>query len=364
MNDERDCLNLFISYYQKQIKNNNLKSISHSISPIYAGLKITERCNQFCKHCWSGKNVTEKSTEQILDGLEKLAYFKILHLTITGGEPLLRPDFITILKKAINLFPIIEIFTNGQNISQCLIKQLKVLLRDNDFIQISLDGLKNSYKSQRGVDSFDIVVKNVQDLLTAGIKVRLHMTVTDFNINDVISVYQLACNLKVNVFSVTPVYELRKGKNLKNLQLLEKYALTINKLKELHSQNNTETILRTFVPLEIKSKCAYYVNNINNFNFFNDNILHWTVDAAGDIYNFMDHYIHSELFIGNIYDGNIKELENRNLLIQQKIGIRNLSNCKCSHCSNIQKCKGGNYINIYPKINTADERCVFNGKKR
>lgn len=85
MNDERDCLNYLIAYYQKQVKKNNFNFIHSQISPLYVGFKITEKCNQNCKHCWAGKNKITKSYDDICKAMEKIADFKIMHFTITGG---------------------------------------------------------------------------------------------------------------------------------------------------------------------------------------------------------------------------------------------------------------------------------------
>lgn len=346
MNDERDCLNYLITYYHKQVKKNNFVNITKPISPLYVGFKITEKCNQNCKHCWAGKSKVTKSYDDICLAMEKIATYKIMHFTITGGEPLIHPDFLKILKKSIELFPIVEIFTNGQDLNEETINEISYYLRESDYVQISLDGMKESYKSQRGVDTFDKVVSNIKLLRKNKINVRINMTATDININDINSVYNLANDLNVNVFSVTPVFDLRKGKQLRNISLLEKYEMLVKQLETKHSKNKSTIILRTFMPLEIKSRTAKVVEKIknNNYIYFNDNILHWTIDAEG-----------------NIYKDSISEINKRNLFIQHKIGLRNLSNYKCAICSRVERCNGGNYIDIYPNINNPDERCEFNG---
>ena len=363
MNDERDCLNYLIAYYQKQVKKNNFNFIHSQISPLYVGFIITEKCNQNCKHCWAGKSKVTKSYDDICKAMEKIAAFKIMHFTITGGEPVVHSDFLKILEKSVQLFPIVEVFSNGQDLKEDKIKEIACYFRESDYFQISLDGIRDSYKMQRGVDSFNKVVKNIELLKKYKINVRVNMTVTDININDIISVYNLVNDLNVNVFSITPVFDLRKGKQLRNIELLEKYATIVNDLQRAHLRSGNDIKLRIFIPLEIKSRNAKLVekNNKNNYLYFNDNILHWTIDAEGNIYNFLDHFIHNDLYIGNIYDDSILELKSRNLIVQQKIGLRNLSNCKCALCSNVERCKGGNYINIYPNKNNPDERCVFNG---
>lgn len=90
------------------------------------------------------------------------------------------------------------------------VKRLSKIFDENDYVQVSLDGLEKSYMKQRGVDDFKHVVANIQLLVTYGINVRVNMTITHLNVNDMLGVYELLRDIGIASFSISPVYPLRE----------------------------------------------------------------------------------------------------------------------------------------------------------
>lgn len=99
--------------------------------PLGGTIELTERCNLDCLHCYirqpasSGKvAVREMTLDQIGDVLDQLADAGCLSLLLTGGEPLLRPDFCDIWRYAKRRGMLISLFTNGtlltRRIADCL----------------------------------------------------------------------------------------------------------------------------------------------------------------------------------------------------------------------------------------------------
>ena len=82
--------------------------------------ELTFRCNYRCQHCYispedlSGKSkdrdLTTEEAFSVLDQLEKAG---VLYLTFTGGDPLLRRDFLEIYLAARKKAFLITVFTNG-----------------------------------------------------------------------------------------------------------------------------------------------------------------------------------------------------------------------------------------------------------
>ncbi|KXG76875.1 radical SAM/SPASM domain-containing protein [Thermotalea metallivorans] len=355
-NDERKWYNIFNSYYNLKIRELYKKEIKYPFNPIYVGLKITEKCNQRCKHCWSGKSSFEPSYEQIEKAIQKIKSFDIYHFTITGGEPFLREDCFDIIELAKRNFPVVEVFTNAELLTSKDIDKLSLILGKDDFLQVSLDGLEQTYKAQRGVDGYEKVIKNVELLIKKGINVRVHMTVSKYNESDIFPVYKKCLLLDCHTFSITFVYPLRKGCIIRDETSFDIYEQSIKNISNHHNAGNYKMFIRPFVPIEIQSKYARYKVN-KDFIFFNENILHWVIDANGEIYNFMDHIKHKDLRIGNIYNDDIETIKKTNLNVQRKILFRNLNNEKCSKCSLLDSCHGGNYIDNYPDMNKPDRRC-------
>ena len=359
MYNDRDWYDKFNGFYSSRMIGNETNRHKSPINPIYVGFKVTEKCNQHCKHCWAGKSIIEKSLIDITTAFDKLRAFNVFHMTITGGEPFLRNDCFDIITYAKKTFPVVEIFTNAVLLDDNIISKLKDILTKHDFFQVSLDGLRNSYMLQRGTDSYYTVLENIKKLVVSGMNVRVNMTATSYNLNDIVNVYNKCVEMGCHTFSISYVVPIRKGKDVRVLTSIEKYGKIIKELEAQHNKNDNKITLRTFIPIEIKSVQAKQNYN-EKTTFFNDNILHWTIDAEGNIYNFLDHYLHPELKIGNIYMDDIEIINESNFSVQKKILYRSFDKEKCARCSLLNSCQGGSYIENYPNINIADRRCLAN----
>ena len=73
--------------------------------PLGGTIELTDRCNLSCLHCYinqpAGDQVTrqnEMSTDEVKAIIDKITDAGCLYLLLTGGEPLLRPDFTEIIQ--------------------------------------------------------------------------------------------------------------------------------------------------------------------------------------------------------------------------------------------------------------------------
>jgi radical SAM protein with 4Fe4S-binding SPASM domain len=88
--------------------------------PLAGTLEVTERCNLACRHCYINQPAgspaarrRELTTAQTTGLLDQMAAAGCLFLLITGGEPLLRPDFSEIYGRARHSGMLVNLFTNG-----------------------------------------------------------------------------------------------------------------------------------------------------------------------------------------------------------------------------------------------------------
>ncbi|MGD9611314.1 MAG: radical SAM/SPASM domain-containing protein [Kiritimatiellia bacterium] len=88
--------------------------------PIAATLELTRRCNLRCVHCYLGDQAEqhrlkdrERDAAAVRNALSEWTEAGCLYLTITGGEPLLRPDFAAIYRHARERGLVVTVFTNG-----------------------------------------------------------------------------------------------------------------------------------------------------------------------------------------------------------------------------------------------------------
>lgn len=105
---------------------------------------VTGKCNYRCKHCMvsspSGA-MGELTHEQCVDIIRQLSACGVQYVSLTGGEPLVRPDFIDLVDEILNCGMFVStIYSNGRLISQKLLDALKNRGMNPAF-QISFDGI-------------------------------------------------------------------------------------------------------------------------------------------------------------------------------------------------------------------------------
>ena len=122
------------------------------VHPIYALLKVTDRCSSkcvYCAHAGVTDTASEASTEQLTDVLDQLAEVGAVSVNFTGGEPLQRRDLPFLVRRASDrkLFPIL--LTNGIHL-----RRRESELRESGLgmVIVSVDSVRpEAYQSTRGV---------------------------------------------------------------------------------------------------------------------------------------------------------------------------------------------------------------------
>ncbi|CEN23623.1 radical SAM/SPASM domain-containing protein [Paraclostridium sordellii] len=149
-----------------------------------ASVEVTHRCNLKCTHCCidAAGVVSDKadlSTEEVKELLDKLIEWSPESIMLSGGEPMLRADFIELLKYLRTKYNgRIILSTNGTFISP---KNVDILINNTNQIDISLDGVdEKSCSLVRGPGVFDKVISNIKMLKSKGFnKISVSMVVSD-----------------------------------------------------------------------------------------------------------------------------------------------------------------------------------------
>jgi len=84
------------------------------------------------------KGARELSTQEIKDGLKKIADLGCIFIVFSGGEPLTRPDFFELAWEAKRLGFAIRVYTNGYLVDEIVAKRFKELMPFE--IEISFHG--------------------------------------------------------------------------------------------------------------------------------------------------------------------------------------------------------------------------------
>lgn len=155
--------------------------------PIDGEIELTFRCNLKCAHCYVAydyrkKEITYKEIWHIIDEIVEAG---CLWLLITGGEPLLRDDFLDIYTYAKKKGLIITLFTNGTLITPEIADYLKEWPPFS--VEITLYGItKGTYEKVTGVTgSFERCIRGIDLVLERKIPLKLKTMVMTLNQNEV-----------------------------------------------------------------------------------------------------------------------------------------------------------------------------------
>ncbi|PIE52522.1 hypothetical protein CSA37_04615 [Candidatus Fermentibacteria bacterium] len=169
---------------------------SYWVSPREANILITGRCNLTCRHCSVNSHGALRRDLPLsawIEILDKLVSNKLIKLTVTGGEPLARPDFTDFIKEIAARPFRFSINTNATLITPSVIETVvKTSAHLNEFM-ISLDGPdQETVDAQRGRGVFGKLVTGVGKLRAAGLPFGFYCTVTSLNAHRLHQTAQLA----------------------------------------------------------------------------------------------------------------------------------------------------------------------------
>ena len=165
--------------------------------------EITRACNLSCAHCGSDAGrarAGELGTEECLDVVRQLGALGTKLITLSGGEPTLRPDWPVIGRAATDLGIVVNLVTNGQTDPERLEKGAREARIAN--VAVSLDGLRATHDAIRAPGAFDRAARVIRHLASCGMWVDVMFTVNRLNLGEMERVHELVGQLGARGFRV------------------------------------------------------------------------------------------------------------------------------------------------------------------
>jgi len=194
----------------------------NSATPTSALLELTYLCNHLCTFCNNPidrfvmgqprpTDEREMTAAEFIDTLGKLHDLNVLFLTLSGGEPLVRPDFFEIGREARRLGFGVRVFTNGYLIDEEMARRLRDEISPIE-MSISLHGAEAGTHDAltRIPGSFDRLVEGIRHLRRVGLNVQLKTVITKLNYAGVREIKALADDLDARIIFdpvVTPRFD-------------------------------------------------------------------------------------------------------------------------------------------------------------
>lgn len=217
--------------------------------------ELTRSCNLNCQHCraaaHSGPYAGELSYDEITRTIDNIAARFSPIMILTGGEPLLRPDILDIIRytRDAGLRPVLA--TCGTELTEERARDL--VEAGIQRISVSIDGPDAaSHDGFRGVPgAFEASLAGLEAARKAGLPFQINTTVTKRNMDQVEAILELAVSLGAVAFHPFLLVPTGRGKDLES-ELLDplEYERVLIRVYEL----------RDSTPIPFKPTCAphYY----------------------------------------------------------------------------------------------------------
>ncbi len=170
---------------------------------------ITDDCDQRCKHCYifaedNCKKLASMNWEQIQDVLASCEdfcelYNRTPYFYITGGDPILHPNFWQLMKLLKEKGYPFTLMGNPFHLTDEVCRRLKDCGCQK--YQMSIDGMEQTHDWFRKPGSFKTTLEKVRCINNAGIRSVIMTTVSGTNIDEVPNIIDAVVEAGVNVYA-------------------------------------------------------------------------------------------------------------------------------------------------------------------
>lgn len=182
----------------------------------FVALEVTRRCNLKCPHCFTnaGRSLEDElSADEWRSLLDQIAGLNPQILGWSGGEPLLRTDFLDIFAYANQKHGLrATLVSNGLTLTPEILTSLKKNGLIN--LQISIDGASHAINSRiRGgtPETFNRILASLAYCREAGVPVALGVMPHPFNIDDIPNIISMAKAYCIDQIRFCPFVPFGRG---------------------------------------------------------------------------------------------------------------------------------------------------------
>lgn len=170
---------------------------------------ITEDCDQRCKHCYIfAENADKKPASMSFENMQKVVqnaeafcktFGRLPYFYLTGGDPILHPDFWRLLELLKEKDIPFTILGNPFHLTDDVCRRLRELRCDK--YQLSIDGMEKTHDWFRKPGSFRETLAKIPMIRRAGITSVIMTTVSGVNIEEIPDIIDTVVAAKADVFA-------------------------------------------------------------------------------------------------------------------------------------------------------------------
>lgn len=242
-------------------------------------LHFTNKCNLQCPHCYmkSGKAYDEElTTEEIKVLCRDFKSIGGTDVSLTGGEPTVRPDFLDIVDYISEIGMKVSVFSNGALWNEDMIRRFSKC--NIEGVQISIDGYDEQTNSEvRGKGVFEKSLNTVDMLIKNHIHVIIAITPPYHLIKEHQKEYIEFAKKMIEKYGNEAIeisfsYSLMPGRNLSEEQILitkeEYYRLVDGAVNSIYPEATEDSFVSNLSE-NIFDSCGYGgLNVMANGDFF------------------------------------------------------------------------------------------------
>lgn len=323
---------------------------------------ITGHCNYNCLHCFNAVDnariQSEFSIEEARKLIEEAEMCGVNAFTITGGEPMIHPHFMEIIRSIYNHGMYVEeLNTNGYFITQDILDEMKEI-GCSPLIKISFDGIGHHDWLRNRCGAEEDALRAIRLCVENGFRVKVQTNVHRLNFETMLSTAKMLDAMGVNEMRIIRTTEApRWAQNAKDacLTLEEYFDRMLEFLKEyIKTDCKMEIDIWQFVhvwmkqhmysPRAVECVCGEYRDSISVCRGNRGMI---AVAADGNLYpchQMSGYYEQHGWVLGNVKkDGLQSHLRQGAYLQEICTTVKELAdhNEKCANCKWFKYCCGG-----------------------
>ncbi len=169
-------------------------------APFLVVWNFTNMCNLKCKHCYQNADKPlpdELTLEEKLMVIDQLDGAGVPAIAFSGGEPLIHPHILLVVREAVSRGMYVAVATNGTAITRGLARELKEA--GVHYVEVSLDSPNpRKHDDFRGVQgSWERALEGLRNCVEEGIATGVAMTLTKANYHEIEEMVDLCEGLGV-----------------------------------------------------------------------------------------------------------------------------------------------------------------------
>lgn len=337
--------------------------------------EITSKCNMRCLHCASDfygprKRGAELTTDEALDLCRQLAELGCEKVVLSGGEAILRSDWMQIAGCLSNLGVATSVITNGYAFDAKIAKRVHDLGMAR--VGLSLDGLRDNHNLVRqNPASFDRVLRAATYIRDTGVPLNIVTHINKKNLSELEALEALVVSMGA------AVWRLQLGSPMGSLEQHPELMLHPDDLPGI-VDFVVEAKQRWRTAISVGDNIGYFSNheealratpNRDGFNFWcgcSAGCLTIGIEANGNVKGCLS--LQSDNFVeGNIRESSLAELWHRPGAFAYTRGFE-IGNLKgyCQGCELGEVCRGGCTFMAYGATGSAHNNpfCMYGLHKR